>query len=343
MRNIFRDTLEGKVCERPPVWFMRQAGRTLPSYMKLRESYGFKHMMDNPELASKVTLLPIEDIGVDAAILFSDILVIPEALGMNLTFEGKGPNFDPALKDVEDPLSYLSDMPEKLDHIYKALDNICKDKPDNIGLIGFCGAPLTTLCYMYQGFSRNQMFPDFVPALYKNRDQFIAIIDKIVDMSINYATTQCDHGIDAFQLFDTHAGLIPVDLYNDMFLPACKKILAAVRAKGVKTIFLPKGLGAGIENISTEICDVLSVDWQTPMDYARKMVGNDMILQGNFDPRILETDRETIKREFLKLAKFGEKDSKFIFNLGHGLTPSIPVENIKYLVELIKNHNWNRK
>lgn len=341
-QSIFLDTINGIKTERPPIWMMRQAGRVLPSYMKLRETYGFKEMMETPDLAADVTMLPIRDLGVDAAILFSDILVIPEALGMELSFEGKGPSFATALKDVTDPLGFLVDKPERLEHIYKAIDRIIEIKPKEIPLIGFCGGPLTTLCYMYQGFSRNQNFPDFVPAIYRDKALMKKVVDRITEMSIHYALKQVEHGVEAFQLFETHAGLIPVELYKEVFLPSVKAILKAVREKGVKTIYLPKGLGTGINMVNYDLCDCVSVDWQTPLHEVRNIVGDEMILQGNFDPRILESTKEAVEQEFKYYLDYGRKDHKWIFNLGHGLLPSIPVENVEHLVKLVKESDWGR-
>ena len=151
--SIFIDTLQGIKRERPPVWFMRQAGRVLPSYLKLREKHSFKELMETPELAAEVTLLPVHDLGVDAAILFSDILIIPEALGMNLKFTEKGPIFDNPLRDIKNQVSSLVADSSKLEHVYKALDIIKRDKPEETALIAFCGAPFTTFCYMVEGNS----------------------------------------------------------------------------------------------------------------------------------------------------------------------------------------------
>ncbi|QZT36070.1 uroporphyrinogen decarboxylase [Halosquirtibacter xylanolyticus] len=341
-QSLFLDTLQGKCTDRPPVWFMRQAGRVLPNYMDMRDQYGFKEMMDTPELAAKVTLLPIDDLGVDAAILFSDILVIPEAMGMELSFEGKGPSFKVALKDVEDPNLFLKEQPEKLQHIYKAIDLIKQQKPEHIPLIGFCGGPLTTLCYMYQGFSQNLNFPDVIPALYRDTKVISKVIDRITEMSIEYAKNQVAHGIDAFQLFETHAGLVPSDIYQKLFLPSVKKILTAVRDLGVKTIFLPKGLGTGLSMVNYDLCDCISVDWQVPLEGVRQYVGNEITLQGNFDPRILQTTPEVITDHFNKYLEFGQKEHNWIFNLGHGLLPTIPVDNVKHLVNLVKDSDWKR-
>lgn len=341
MKNLLTATLNGEVTSRPPVWFKRQAGRILPSYMELREKYGFKHMMDTPELAAKVTLLPVEDLEVDAAILFSDILVVPEALGMNLKFDPK-PSFEPALKDVADPFDLLKKCPEKLEHIYDAIRIIQEEKPKHVDLIGFCGAPLTTLCYMYQGFSKKQNFPELVPALYKDKKLLAKAIDEITEMAIHYAIEQVQAGVQAFELFDTHAGIVPLELYKEMFFPAVQRITNAVRSTGTPVIYFPMGIGSGLSMMNYDVADCISIDWQTSLFEARKYVGKEVVLQGNIDPRLLLIDQATIEREFQKYLEFGRKEKHWIVNLGHGMLPEIPAENAKFLVNLIKEADWGR-
>jgi uroporphyrinogen decarboxylase len=338
--SILLDKLQGKETARPPVWFMRQAGRVLPNYMALRQKYSFKEMMSDPLLCSKITLLPIEDLGVDAAILFSDILVIPEAMGMNLEFTDKGPRFDNALKDrALGSISKMETDYSKLDYIYRNIEQIVKDKGDT-PLIGFCGAPLTTLCYMVQGVSSNHTFPEAIKFLYKERDIARILIDKITETSVNYALNQIKSGVQVFQLFESHAGLIPSDLYNELFLPGIKRIAEAVRATGTPFIFFPKGLGTGLGDMDTSMADFVSIDWQMSLANARKIVAPEIGLQGNLDPRLLYSNKENIAEELKKYHKFYEKDKNFIFNLGHGLLPDIPVENVKFVVDQIKSHDW---
>lgn len=341
MKNLFIATLEGEKTERPPVWFKRQAGRVLPSYVRLRKKYGFKHMMETPSLASEVTLLPIYDLGVDAAILFSDILVVPEALNMDLEFTPK-PIFKRALKDVPDPIAFMQEKPERLNHIYETIRIIQKDKPQNIDLIGFAGAPLTTLCYMYQGFSNRSGFPDLLPDLYKNKIMFRKMIDKITEMIIYYAKNQVKAGIQAFELFDTHTGIVPLEVYKELFLPAVRRITNEIRTTGVPVIYFPMGLGTGLQMMNYDIADCISIDWQTSLFDVRKYVGDEVVLQGNIDPRLLLTDEPTIAKEFQKYVEFGRKETKWIINLGHGMLPEIPVGNAQYLVKLIKNTDWGR-
>ena len=342
IESIFKRTLAGEVTERPPIWMMRQAGRVLPSYMELKSKYSFIEMMEDPKLAAEVTLLPIHDLKVDAAILFSDILVIPDALGMKLDFTDKGPVFENPIADGDDPLANFTPNRERLLHIYAAIDEIVKIRPAGTPLIGFCGAPLTVLCYMIDGQSKNHIFPKTVRYLYSHKAEAKRLIDAITEISIEYAVEQTRHGIDAFQLFETHAGLIPSELYKELFLPAWKKILNAVRDAGTPVIYFPKGLGVGISDINKDMTDFLSIDWQMSMMDAHKLVDPELGLQGNLDPRVLWTNKESIASELAKLEQFAQTGRNWIFNLGHGLLPDIPVENVKFAIDWIKNHNWNR-
>ena len=341
-KSIFLDTINGQSTSRPPVWFMRQAGRVLPNYLKLREQHSFTELMHSPRLAAEVTLMPVYDLGVDAAILFSDILVIPAALGMKLNFTDSGPKFDVALKELADPAVILNPDATKLNYIYEAIDEIIRTKPADIPLIGFCGAPFTTLCYMVQGLSSNHTFPDAVALLYKDRKMMHKLLSAITELSVEYARNQVRHGVSAFQIFETHAGLIPADLYQEVMMPYVRKIAQAAREEGCPVIFLPKGLGYGIKHILPEDADFLSIDWQIPISEARSLVHRDIGLQGNLDPRLLFADKGTILETLEKYVEFGSKEHAWIFNLGHGFMPGIPFENAKLVVDWIKKTNWKR-
>jgi uroporphyrinogen decarboxylase len=340
--SIFLDTLNGVKTDRPPVWFMRQAGRVLPTYLELRKQHSFNELMRSPKLAAQVTLLPVYDLGVDAAILFSDILVIPVALGMHLEFTDSGPHFDKALKDLKNPVGYLIPDATKLEYIYKAIDEVQKTKPANTPLIGFCGAPFTTLCYMVQGMSSNHTFPDAVALLYKDKVLANKLLNLITELSIEYAVNQVKHGVSAFQIFETHAGLIPSELYFDMIMPYVRRISAAVMKAGCPVIFLPKGLGSGISHIKPGDTNFLSIDWQTPIEEARQMVHPEIGIQGNLDPRLLLADKATILQTLEKYVSFGSKNQNWIFNLGHGFIAGIPFENAKMVVDWVKQTNWRR-
>ncbi len=342
MNSILLDTINGKPHSRPPFWFMRQAGRVLPSYLQLKEKHSFWEMMRDPQLAADVTLLPIDDLGVDAAILFSDILVIPYAMGMGLEFLETGPVFDKPLKDISPKDLKLNPDAGKLQYIYNAIDAIVEKRNENTPLIGFCGGPLTVLCFMIQGLSTNHAFPDAVNYFYKNKTATQYLIDAVTDLSIEYLNKQAEHKIDVFQLFETHAGLVPTDVYNEMFLPSVKRIAKAARDKNVPFIFFPKGLSTGMRALTPEHCDYVSIDWQIEMPEARRMVHPEIGLQGNLDPRVLYADQETIKKTLDKYIAFGAENKNWIFNLGHGFIPGIPYENALFLSNWIKETNWNR-
>lgn len=341
--SIFIDTLKGVKCERPPVWFMRQAGRVLPSYLELRKQHSFRELMLNPELAAEVTLLPVNDLGVDAAILFSDILIIPEALGMDLKFTDKGPIFDNPLQDARNQLSSLKPDSSKLEHVYKALDIIKKQKPEDVALIGFCGAPFTTFCYMVEGNSTNHNFSNAIKLFYNDPKLSAQILEIITELSIEYATTQTEHGIDVFQLFETHAGLIPSEMYIERIMPFVNRITNAVRSKNTPVIFFPKGLGTGLAHINYDVADFVGIDWQYSLSEARALCDNKVGVQGNLDPRILAIDnKEILEAELEKYKTFGQENYNWIFNTGHGLSPDNKLENVKFVVDWVKKTNWNR-
>lgn len=339
-KSILLETIKGNTTNRPPIWFMRQAGRVLPNYLNLRKQYSFMELMSSDKLATQVTLLPIDDLGVDAAILFSDILVIPSVMGMGLEFTNKGPVFDNPIKNMELPLKGFQSEAEKLDYIYKVVDQIMKTKPDDIPLIGFCGAPLTVLSFMIQGLGSRSNFEDAVKFIFKEKTEIKKLIEQITELSIHYATNQIKHGVEVFQLFDTNAGLIPNNLYFELFMPAIKKIADAVRATNTPFIFFPKGIGVGIEKFDFDICDYLSVDWQTPIEKARQLIDSKVGIQGNLDPRIVFADKKTIETELRKYLQFGRENHNWIFNFGHGFLPGTPYENAKFIVDWVKEQKW---
>ena len=341
MSSIFMDTLNGVNTSRPPVWFMRQAGRILPSYQKLRSSYSFIDLMNNKELASKVTLMPIDDLGVDAAIIFSDILFIPESLGMDLEFTEKGPKFHNPLKLNADKLNF-SFSPKKLEHVYQNIKEVKKNSPDNIPLIGFCGGPLTTFLFMFRGHESDKSFKSAIKFFYSNKKESLKVIDLITEVSIEYLNNQIDSGIDCFQLFETYCGIIPSETYAKLFLPFSKRILNAAKEKNIKTIFFPKNFADGLRYINKDICDFASIDWSMSLNFAREIIDDQVGLQGNMDPRIFYSDYSEIEQYLNGLIDFGSKNQNWIFNLGHGFIPDIDHKKVKFVVDWIKQANWKR-
>lgn len=299
-------------------------------------------MMKQPELAAKVTLLPVYDLGVDAAILFSDILVIPYAMGMGLDFTDKGPVFDTPLAFTDNPLKYLNPEVEKLQYIYNVITEIQKTKPKAIPLIGFCGAPLTVLLYMLQGIGRKAEFPDAIKFIYKHKQTTKKLIQAITELSLTYIRGQVQHGINVFQLFDTHAGIIPFDLYKELFFPAIRKIAATLRELSVPYIYFPKGIGLGLTEITPEYADFVSIDWQTSLQTARKMLHKEIGIQGNIDPRLLFAPKKEIEKRLQSYLRFGREHQDWIINMGHGFMPGLPYENAKFLADWIRSSDWGR-
>jgi len=341
MDSIFLKALNKEKTSRPAIWFMRQAGRILPSYLKLREKYSFRNLMDEPQLASKVTRLPINDLGVDAAILFSDILVIPESLGMNVKFLNSGPKFDKILEIEKFDEDQLEFNPSSLDYIYR---NILQTKKELISepLIGFCGGPLTVFLFMFKKNNSVKEFHNVIKNLYEHRRKCEKILSKITQASITYVEKQIDNGIDCFQLFETYCGLVPEDLYFEMFMPHVKSIMNAAKKKNCKTIFFPKNLSTGLNKIEPEICDYVSVDWQINLEKAREILNKKIGIQGNMDPRIFFASNSHIDEYLNSLKSFGKKNNNWIFNLGHGFIPGIEKDKVNRVVDWIKNNKWAR-
>ena len=334
-------TLNGEKTSRPPIWFMRQAGRILPNYMKLKETYSFHELMNDKNLASQVTLMPIKDLNVDAAILFSDILVIPHALGLDVEFKKTGPIFN-------NPLNYNSKAtnlefdPNKLDYIYDNIDQVIKDKNPDTPLIGFCGGPLTVFLFMFKSEGSKDHMKKAIKFLYEKRKESTEILELITKSSIEYVKGQCNSGINVFQLFETYCGSIPCELYADLILPYSKRILNAAKEEDCPTIFFPKDFGHGMNLINKDICDFISVDWHTSINYARNIIDKKVGIQGNMDPRIFYQDYEQIEAYLNSLTNFGSQNFDWIFNLGHGFLPDINHEKVKFAIDWIKDKNWNR-
>ena len=343
--SLLLDVFAGQPTNRPPVWFMRQAGRVLKSYRELREKHSFKTLLKTPKLAVEVTLQPVRELGVDGAIVFSDILVIPEALGMSLEFTEKGPRF---LKSLSQGMT-LKDCSQELNYIYEVIREVKKKLPPNIPLIGFCGGPLTVFCYMVEGMGGRGDFLQAIKWLYHKPQASKEVLAAITEMSIHYVKKQVEAGIEVFQLFETWAGLVPYPWYREAILPQAHRILAAVkeagkqsgREKNIPTLFFPRGIGTGLYQLPADIADGVSIDWQTPLAEAFLKLPANWVLQGNIDPRLLLPGK--VWPEHLEYyLQVGRRHPNWIINCGHGLLPSTPQQEVKALVDWIKGADWGR-
>jgi len=323
--------------ERPPVWMMRQAGRYLPEYIKLREKYDFFTRVQTPELAAEITLQPIQRLGVDAAIIFSDILVIPQAMGMEVLMEeGKGPLLPNVIKTEKDIISLFTDsVEEKLSYVMKALSFTKQELNGRIPLIGFAGAPWTILCYMVEGkgsktWEKAKQFCFTQPKLAHQ------LLQKITNATIKYLKAQTKSGADVLQVFDSWSGcLSPVD-FKLFAQPYLLQITDALK-DDAPVILFPKGSWYALKELSESSAAGLGIDWCISPKTAREMTGNKITLQGNFDPAKLLLPVSEIKKEVKKMIdEFGVQ--KYIVNLGHGITPNIPVDHAQAFVDAVKEY-----
>lgn len=330
--------------DRTPVWMMRQAGRYLPEYRATRTKAGsFMDLCRNAELACEVTLQPLERFPLDAAILFSDILTIPDAMGLGLRFEtGEGPVFDKPIRSMADAKKlYVPDMASELGYVMNAVSTIRKALNGRVPLIGFSGSPWTLATYMVEGGS-SKTFSKVKAMMYDEPATLHHILDVLADSVIAYLNAQIEAGAQAVQVFDTWGGVLTPRDYKAFSLNYMAKIVDGLKREhnGVKipVILFTKGGGQWLEAMADTGADALGLDWTTDIDDARRRVGDRVALQGNMDPSMLYASPERIREEVgYILAKFG-KGSGHVFNLGHGIHPEVKPEHaeafIKAVVEL---------
>ena len=326
--------------ERTPVWIMRQAGRYLPEYRAVRQNHDFLTMYKTPELATEVTLQPVDIIGVDAAILFSDILVIPEAMGMTLQFiEGTGPRFPEPVR-TESQLNALRkvDAAADLDFVMDAVRLTRRELNGRVPLIGFSGAPWTLATYMIEGggsknFKHIKQWRFGAPALLHR------LLDKITDAVIDYCRAKMDAGAQAIQLFDSWAGILDEAGFAEFALPYVKRIIEAVRRPDIPLIYFPKGGLVWLDQLGECGADVLGVDWTVPLEKVRQQLPARMAVQGNLDPCALYASPEVIRNQVSRMLEAYGNRPGHVANLGHGILPDIPVENARAFVEAIKTES----
>ncbi|MEZ5013332.1 MAG: uroporphyrinogen decarboxylase [Chitinophagales bacterium] len=323
----------GEQVERPPVWLMRQAGRILPEYRALRERVaGFKNLVSDPDLVCEVTLQPVQALGVDAAILFSDILVIPEAMGLPYQMvESRGPWFERTIHSPADvDALHVADPETELGFVLQGVRNIRSALNNEIPLIGFAGAPWTILAYMVEGRG-SKTFEKARAFLIREPEAAHKLLDMIARSTIAYLKAQVAAGVHIVQIFDSWAGILSPAQYNTFALPYLQAIREAL--SGTPVILFAKGAWFALEGLAETGASVLGIDWNTEIAYARAHSGG-CVLQGNLDPCILFGNAETVRRETNKmLSAFGQKH---IANLGHGVYPDTPLENVRVFVDTVK-------
>ncbi|MBF0107805.1 MAG: uroporphyrinogen decarboxylase [Magnetococcales bacterium] len=345
-RSLFLRACLGLDVPQTPVWLMRQAGRYLPEYREVRRQAGsFLALCKNPELATQVTLQPINRFGLDAAILFSDILVVPEAMGMELHFlDGEGPHLPhPLIRPGDLDRLREPDPGKDLGYVLAAIDLLVKHLPDPIPLIGFSGSPWTLATYMIEGGS-SKKFARIKTMLYDDPRLLDQLLQRLVHAVTDYLNAQIDHGVKAVQIFDTWGGVLGPEAYRRFSLEPMARIIAGLKrhdATGaqVPVIVFSKGCGGYLEMIATSGCDVVGLDWTTPLDQARTRLGAKVALQGNLDPAVLNAAPQRIRMEVIKVLESMGNRNGHVFNLGHGMEPGIDPEKVPVLIAAVREES----
>ena len=329
---------KGEAIERYPVWLMRQAGRILPEYRAVRNSLsGFKELVETPELAAEVTIQPVDLLGVDAAIIFSDILVVPEAMGLTYEMvEKKGPWFPETIRSREE-MSKIDediDIDERLGYVTEAIKITNKELDGRVPLIGFAGAPWTIFCYMTEG-QGSKTFSTARKILYTDPALAHELLDRITNVTIQYLKAQIKAGAHIVQVFDSWAGILGKEQYAEFGLKYLKRIAAAITEVPV-TLFA-KGAYHSLSEIASSDCNTVGLDWQMDMANVRDIVGNDVTVQGNLDPAALYASHSEVE-QLTKNLLGTFKSRRHIVNLGHGVYPDIDPEKVKTFIKTVKDY-----
>ena len=335
--DLLLRALRKEQVERPPVWMMRQAGRYLPDYIKLRDKYDFFTRVQTPELATAITLQPVDQVGVDAAIIFSDILVIPQAMGLEVLMEeGKGPSLPKTIRTKQDIEALVTTgVEERLKYVMDALALTKRELNGRVPLIGFAGAPWTILCYMVEG-KGSKTWDKAKQFAYTQPELAHLLLQKITGITIDYLKAQARAGADIVQVFDSWSGALGPADFKSFAQPYLFQIADALQDE-VPVILFPKGSWYALKDLSESSAAGIGIDWCVSPQVARQLTGNRITLQGNFDPAKLLSPIPEIKKAVKEMIDgFGVQN--YIANLGHGITPNVPVDHAKAFVEAVKEY-----
>lgn len=351
--DLFLRACKRQPVERTPVWIMRQAGRYLPEYRAIRQKHDFLTLCKTPELAAEVTIQPVDIIGVDAAIIFSDILVIPEAMGMALSIEeGTGPVFEKPIRNELDAAA-LKELDPAIDlkFVMDALSLTKRELNNRVPLIGFSGSPWTLLTYMVEGHG-SKNFSEVKRLIFRNPDLAHDLLKKLANAVAAYLSAQLEAGANAVQIFDTWGGILSIGDYREFSLKYIKMIIAEMKKNNEPVIVFSKGVHQCFSELASSGADVVGLDWTIDIGTVKKQIGNDVALQGNMDPTVLYADKAKIKEEVKRiLQSYSDaasdindsndpgNSSGHIFNLGHGILPDIEPDNARAFVDFVKEES----
>lgn len=338
MGSTFLEACQRRPTPHTPIWLMRQAGRYMREYRRLRRRYGFLTLCKTPELIVQITLLPVEKFGVDAAILFSDLLLPLEAMGLEVSYtKGEGP----IVRGIEgERIAELRPLsPDSFTFLTQAIKEIRRLLPEGVPLIGFAGAPFTLLSYMIEGggskdFSRTRAF------MYGAPERWHQLMGKVTEAVITFLNLQIEAGCHAVQLFDSWAGSLPPFAYREFALPYTREVFDRIGGR-VPCIHFSTGTAGILKLIKEAGGDVIGIDWRTDLGEAWRRIGYEVGIQGNLDPAVLLGPKELIEREAKRVLEAAGGRPGHIFNLGHGVLPQTPEENVRFLVQGVKE--WSRR
>jgi len=338
--DLFLRACRKEPVERTPIWIMRQAGRYLPEYRAVREKADFLTMCKTPELAAEVTIQPVDIIGVDAAIIFSDILVIPEAMGMHLEMhEGRGPVFPKPVRDSEAAKKLkIIDPAKDLKYVLDAVTLTKKELNGRVPLIGFSGSPWTLLTYMVEG-KGSKTFAHVKKLIYNNPGLAHKILEQISDAVAEYLSAKIEAGVDAVQIFDTWGGILSQHDFKEFSLSYIEKVISKLKRNSEPVIVFAKGVHFNLKGLASCGADVIGLDWTMDIGDVRKAIGDSTSLQGNLDPTVLFAGKEVIRREAKRVLESYGNGSGHIFNLGHGILPNTDPEKTKALVQIVREES----
>lgn len=334
--DLFLRSCRGERVERAPIWIMRQAGRYLPEYREVRSQVDFLTLCRTPELATRVTLQPIDRFGFDAAILFSDILVPAQALGLEFDFN-PGPVLASPVRTAEDIARIEPRDPEEaVPFVFETVRMLRRELAGRVPLIGFAAAPLTLAVYLVEGRG-SKSFDQIKRLLYGDAAAAHVLLEKIAELTGRYLEAQIDAGAQAIQLFDTWAGLLDPALYREFGLRHARRVLDGLRARGVPLIYFALDSNHLLEEIRNCGADVIGADWRLPLDGVSERLGGGFPLQGNLDPCVLFASREVVEQRARRVLEQATDLPGHVFNLGHGILPQTPVENVEALVRVVQS------
>ena len=326
--------------ERPPVWMMRQAGRFMKEYWDIKNKYSFLEMCKTPEIAADVTMLPVDLLGIDGAILFSDILVTGEAMGGDLSFHaGTGPKFANPVRTQADVDNLETDVMPRLQYVADAIKVIQQRLDGKIPLIGFAGAPFTVMSYLVEGGSSKDF--KLTKLLLHNQPELAhQLLAKIATVTADYLNLQIAAGVNAVQIFDSWAQALAWDDYKEFSHKYIAEIISKLNRKDIPVISFCKGSSVFAPLMAEAKPDVISIDWNVDLLDIKKRLPKGIAVQGNLDPHILYADKKVIKERIYRLCDRMKGEDGFIFNLGHGIMPDIPFDHVKYAVDIIKEYRY---